>query len=127
MRRHREEEHGADFRLSRDVSFAGNARATAPLAYIAPTAFNQAAFHCRDCQGRKFLLRDPFAGTPERRAHLRRIDRHLQALLAATAPEDHDALIDLYERRALGSELVAGTLRRDAQRTVEHRPETGDR
>lgn len=127
MRRHMRVQHRRGFDLCRDVSFAGNLSKSAPLTYTAATAGGPAAYHCRDCPGSRFLLGDPFAGTPERRDHLRLVDPKLKPLLAATRPEDQDALIDLYEQRALGSALVAGTVRREGQRTAKHRPETRQR
>src|SRR5947207_2390619 len=93
MRRHRREEHEADFDLRRDVSFAGNVSETAPLTYIAPTPAVGASFRCRDCPGRALTATDPYMGTPERRAYLRTFNRDLRTLLAGIPPEEQDDFI----------------------------------
>jgi hypothetical protein len=103
MRAHRREEHGEDFDLGRDVSYGGNVSETAPLTYTAATPAGPAAYHCRDCPGSRFTLDDPYIGTPERRAHLRRFDPQLRTLLANVDRERQDAFIDRYERRLHGA------------------------
>lgn len=107
MRAHRRDAHGADFVVERDVSYAGNVSATAPMTYNAPTAAGGATYHCRDCPGRVFLLDDPFAATPARRQHLRLVDPNLRTLIAGVPPERQDELIDRYERRELGGPFAA--------------------
>jgi hypothetical protein len=103
MRAHRRDEHGEDFDLHRDVSFAGNLSETAPMTFAAATPASGPKYWCKDCEGRVFLLPDPYIGTPERRDHLRRSDRRLQTLLAGVDPEDQDEFIDRYELRQLGA------------------------
>src|SRR5436190_22193474 len=90
MRWHRRDKHDEDFDLRRDVSFAGNISETAPLTYTAATPAARASCWCRDCPGQKFMLSDPYVGTPERRAHLRSTDSNLQTLLANLWPDEED-------------------------------------
>jgi hypothetical protein len=107
MRAHRRDEHGEDFDLRRDVSFAGNPSETAPITFVAATPASGPKYRCEDCEGQLFLLPDPYIGTPERREHLRSFDRDLRTLLAGVDPEDQDEFIDRYERRRLGALLPA--------------------
>jgi hypothetical protein len=87
MRAHRDDVHNKGLSLRRDVSFGGNASATAPLSYIAPTPARGGSYSCGDCPGRTFPLPDdPYIGTPERRAYLRTFDKRLATLLAGVAP-----------------------------------------
>ena len=125
MRRHVVEVHGREFDLHRDVSFAGNATASAALTYVAPTSARGAAFNCRECPGKKMLLSDPMAGSAERHEHLRLRDPQLKPWLAATPPEYHDTIIELYEERLLGPLLAPpprGTVAEDTRR-VDGAPE----
>ena len=107
MRAHRRGEHGEDFDLHRDVSFAGNPFETAPMTFAAASPASGPRYWCKDCDGQVFLLPDPYIGTPERRDHLRSFDRDLRTLLAGVDPEDEDEYIDRYERRRLGVLLPA--------------------
>jgi hypothetical protein len=102
MRAHRQEEHGEDFDLRRDVSYAGNASETAPMTFVAATPAAGPKYRCKGCEGRVFMLPDPYVGTPERRDHLRSFDPQVRTLLAGVDPQDEDALIDRIERRRLG-------------------------
>jgi hypothetical protein len=102
MRAHRRDEHGEDFDLQRDVSYAGNTSDAAPMTFVAATPAAGPKYWCKDCEGRVFMLPDPYVGTPERRDHLRSFDKQLQTLLAGVDPDAEDALIDRYERRRLG-------------------------
>jgi hypothetical protein len=106
IRAHRQEEHGEDFDLRRDVSYAGNESETAPMTYVAATPAGGPRFWCKGCEGRVFMLPDPYIGTAERRDHLRSSDPQLRTLLAGVDPKDEDEFIGRYERRKFGSWLA---------------------
>lgn len=102
IRRHHSQEHGLEFDLDRDVYFPGNTRQGTTYDYSSDRIRGD-LFFCAMCgQGRNFIVGGPPHGTSERNAFLKQTDPHLKGLLAGTPFEDHDALIEAYDRQELG-------------------------
>jgi hypothetical protein len=102
MRRHHQDEHGLSFDLDRDVYFRGNTPAGTTYD-IASDPVGGERYWCAICgPGRVFFPKGLPYGTPERNAFLQQTSPHLQALLAGTPFEEHDALTEVFDRQELG-------------------------
>jgi hypothetical protein len=115
---HAEAEHGRGFDLRRDVYFAGNTPPETTFDVRARTAAGPAAFHCKHCPGRVFLVGQVAYGTPERNAFVQLHDRGLRDLLAGARMEDRDAITESYDRGELLSAVAASAGKRKRQQTA---------